>query len=336
MANYQPYRSPFGDTTYTKVFVGGLAWETPTDKMRAYFEQFGDILEAVIITDKNTGKSKGYGFVTFRDADSAQRAVVDANPMIDGRRANCNIASLGRQRPSPPRGRNDQGGGASSSYHTGMPTPMQALQPHPAPPMVYPPYGYTYTPGYGYHQMQGLYSPQLQQAQQYYAAAAAAAQMYGTSSSSLSMAGNLPYHHYGYSMPTSRGSTFPSPSAAAAGASAHRILASPSAAYFYYPSTTSTTTTTTTNISGGPAGGGSRSGTALMEQQGPFNPYAPPFPSSQHNIDQAATSRDQAPSSSGVTPLASLGGDSQYPAPQRISSETREAVVVTSSESQNA
>lgn len=53
----------FGDTTYTKVFVGGLAWETQRDTMRKYFEQFGDILEAVVITDKNTGRSKGYGFV---------------------------------------------------------------------------------------------------------------------------------------------------------------------------------------------------------------------------------------------------------------------------------
>lgn len=62
---HHQYRSPFGDTTYTKVFVGGLAWETPTEKMRAYFDQFGEILEAVIITDKNTAKSKGYGFVSF-------------------------------------------------------------------------------------------------------------------------------------------------------------------------------------------------------------------------------------------------------------------------------
>lgn len=51
------------DTTYTKIFVGGLAWETQRDTMRRYFEQFGDILEAVVITDKNTGRSKGYGFV---------------------------------------------------------------------------------------------------------------------------------------------------------------------------------------------------------------------------------------------------------------------------------
>lgn len=53
----------FGDTTYTKVFVGGLAWETQKDTMRKYFEQFGEILEAVVITDKITGRSKGYGFV---------------------------------------------------------------------------------------------------------------------------------------------------------------------------------------------------------------------------------------------------------------------------------
>lgn len=53
----------FGDTTYTKVFVGGLAWETHKETMKKYFEQFGDILEAVVITDKSTGRSKGYGFV---------------------------------------------------------------------------------------------------------------------------------------------------------------------------------------------------------------------------------------------------------------------------------
>lgn len=61
---FQYMNSPFGDTTFTKVFVGGLAWETQSETMRRYFEQFGDILEAVVITDKNTGRSKGYGFVS--------------------------------------------------------------------------------------------------------------------------------------------------------------------------------------------------------------------------------------------------------------------------------
>ncbi|CAL9120030.1 RNA recognition motif containing protein [Musa troglodytarum] len=88
----------FGDTTYTKVFVGGLAWETQRDTMSKYFEQFGEILEAVVITDKNTGRSKGYGFVTFREPEAAMRACIDPSPVIDGRRANCNLASLGLQR----------------------------------------------------------------------------------------------------------------------------------------------------------------------------------------------------------------------------------------------
>ncbi|URE12790.1 ATP-dependent protease La (LON) domain [Musa troglodytarum] len=91
----------FGDTTYTKVFVGGLAWETQRDTMRKYFEQFGDILEAVVINDKNTGRSKGYGFVTFREPEAAMRACLDPSPVIDGRRANCNLASLGAQRSRP-------------------------------------------------------------------------------------------------------------------------------------------------------------------------------------------------------------------------------------------
>uniref|UniRef100_A0A0D9VAI2 RRM domain-containing protein n=1 Tax=Leersia perrieri TaxID=77586 RepID=A0A0D9VAI2_9ORYZ len=88
----------FGDTTLTKVFVGGLAWETQKEGMRGYFEQFGDILEAVVITDKNTGRSKGYGFVTFREPEAAMKACIDPYPVIDGRRANCNLAYLGVQR----------------------------------------------------------------------------------------------------------------------------------------------------------------------------------------------------------------------------------------------
>lgn len=61
---FQHLSSPFGDTTYTKVFVGGLAWETQSEALRRHFEQYGGILEAVVITDKNTGRSKGYGFVS--------------------------------------------------------------------------------------------------------------------------------------------------------------------------------------------------------------------------------------------------------------------------------
>ena len=48
----------------TKIFVGGLPYHTTDGSLREYFEQFGEIDEAVVITDRQTGKSRGYGFVS--------------------------------------------------------------------------------------------------------------------------------------------------------------------------------------------------------------------------------------------------------------------------------
>ncbi|XP_027149345.1 RNA-binding protein 24-A isoform X1 [Coffea eugenioides] len=166
--------SPFGDTTFTKVFVGGLAWETQSDTMRRYFEQFGEILEAVVITDKNTGRSKGYGFVTFRDPESARRACADPTPIIDGRRANCNLASLGRPRPALPfvcyfmlllvtgrlRSPTPYLGGlpANRGAYVGSFGYQQPVSYGYQQGLMYSPFGYaTYSPDYVYPQ--GVYNP---------------------------------------------------------------------------------------------------------------------------------------------------------------------------------
>lgn len=214
--NYHNFRGQFGDTTFTKVFVGGLAWETETAEMRRYFDQFGDILEAAIITDKHTGKSKGYGFVTFRDSESARRACVDPNPVIDGRRANCNIASLGRPRPSPPRGRNHGGGDSPYQTQRGVPPTASSSyartavpQPTPPPPAIYPPYGYAaYGPDYWYQH-------QLLQQPQYYSQ-----QQLGTTSSGA----GPPFYGYTVQPPSPRGPYPSSPQA-------HRMAGPP---YLYY------------------------------------------------------------------------------------------------------
>ncbi|CAM0148249.1 unnamed protein product [Urochloa decumbens] len=181
-----PYRSRFGDTTLTKVFVGGLAWETPSEGLRRHFEAYGEILEAVVITDRETGRSKGYGFVIFRDPDSAARAVQDPNPMIAGRRANCNIAAFGPPRPAQGRGR----GGARGTYAQdqqplGPPyrVPSHMTPPHGAAVFYHPQYGYWYPPDYAYQQ--ALYNPQV--LQHYYP------QMYGPTSPS-----GPPYQYMGY------------------------------------------------------------------------------------------------------------------------------------------
>ena len=64
------------DTTYTKIFVGGLPYHTTDDSLRNYFAVFGDIEEAVVITDRQTGKSRGYGFVSlFKKVDLINRNV---------------------------------------------------------------------------------------------------------------------------------------------------------------------------------------------------------------------------------------------------------------------
>ncbi|XP_062221963.1 probable RNA-binding protein ARP1 isoform X2 [Phragmites australis] len=173
------HRSRFGDTTLTKVFVGGLAWETPSEGLHDHFRGYGEILEAVVITDRETGRSKGYGFVIFRDPEAAQRAVQNPNPVIAGRRANCNIASMGPPRPAPPRGR----GGAGRGPHLpdqppmGPPyrVPSQMTPPHAAPVYYHPQYGYWYPHDYPYQQ-QALYNSQV--LQHYYP------QLYGPTSPS--------------------------------------------------------------------------------------------------------------------------------------------------------
>ncbi|KAI5648791.1 hypothetical protein M9H77_34796 [Catharanthus roseus] len=157
-----------GDTTLTKVFVGGLAWETAKEAMREHFEKYGEILEAVIISDKVTGRSKGYGFVTFKEPEAAKKACEDASPIINGRRANCNLASLGARRqprpatsnvpPSQPQG-NNVGPRATSAapanhvqwyYPAGPPAAAAAAaspfhhQHHQAVPF----YGFRYSPTY--------------------------------------------------------------------------------------------------------------------------------------------------------------------------------------------
>lgn len=83
------------DPVHRKLFVRGLAWETSSVALREAFEQYGEVEEACVITDKGTGKSRGFGFVTFKHMDSAQRALKEPSKNIDGRITVCNLASAG-------------------------------------------------------------------------------------------------------------------------------------------------------------------------------------------------------------------------------------------------
>lgn len=62
-----------------KLFVGGLAWATTDDGLRKAFEAYGEVEEAAVVTDKFSGRSKGFGFVTMADDDGAQKAIDGQN-----------------------------------------------------------------------------------------------------------------------------------------------------------------------------------------------------------------------------------------------------------------
>jgi len=68
-----------------KIFVGGLAWATSDGGLRDAFEEFGGVVEAKVIMDRETGRSRGFGFVTFDSADAVQKALGLNGTMLDGR-----------------------------------------------------------------------------------------------------------------------------------------------------------------------------------------------------------------------------------------------------------
>jgi RNA recognition motif-containing protein len=76
-----------------KLFVGGLSWNTSDEGLRRAFESFGTVTDAKVITDRETGRSRGFGFVTLSDAAAAETAIraMDGKE-LDGRKVRVNIA----------------------------------------------------------------------------------------------------------------------------------------------------------------------------------------------------------------------------------------------------
>lgn len=90
-----------------KLFVGGLSWDTTEDTLRNHFAQVGPVASAQVITDKFTGKSRGFGFVEMSNPDDAQKAIQDLNgTQLDGRAIVVNEA-----KPMAPRENRGGGGG---------------------------------------------------------------------------------------------------------------------------------------------------------------------------------------------------------------------------------
>ncbi len=93
-----------------KLFVGGLSWDTTDDGLRQAFASFGEITEAKVITDRDTGRSRGFGFVTFAQEEDAKKAISQMDgTSLDGKNIKVNEA----QEKSP------RGGGRSGGSFGG-------------------------------------------------------------------------------------------------------------------------------------------------------------------------------------------------------------------------
>ena len=62
-----------------KLYVGNLPWSIDQEGLKKLFETFGEIEEATIIADKFNGRSKGFGFVTFKNDESGKKAIAELN-----------------------------------------------------------------------------------------------------------------------------------------------------------------------------------------------------------------------------------------------------------------
>jgi len=95
----------------SKVYVGNLSWNTTDDSLRQAFSGFGNVTDSIVMRDRDTGRSRGFGFVTFTNDSEANSAIEGLNEQeLDGRRIRVNLANA---RPS------GGGGGGGGGYSRG-------------------------------------------------------------------------------------------------------------------------------------------------------------------------------------------------------------------------
>ncbi|MFV2073184.1 MAG: RNA recognition motif domain-containing protein [Thermoanaerobaculales bacterium] len=96
-----------------KLFVGSLSWDTNEDSLHRAFSPHGEISEATVISDRDTGRSRGFGFVTFNEDEAADKALAALNGTeLDGRTIKVDVAQA-KQRSG------GGGGGGRGGYSSG-------------------------------------------------------------------------------------------------------------------------------------------------------------------------------------------------------------------------
>jgi RNA recognition motif-containing protein len=102
-----------------KLFVGGLAWATTAETLQAAFQAFGPVTEATVVSDRETGRSRGFGFVAFENAEDGKKAMeAMEGAVLDGRNIRVSEAV---QREGGARREGGFGGGSRGGFGGGAP-----------------------------------------------------------------------------------------------------------------------------------------------------------------------------------------------------------------------
>ncbi len=101
------------------IFVGNLPWRTDDQELENLFSQYGEVLSAKVISDRETGRSRGFGFVEMED-DAALEAIENLNGQeMDGREIRVNEANDRPQRSGGGGGGGHRGGGGGGGHRGG-------------------------------------------------------------------------------------------------------------------------------------------------------------------------------------------------------------------------
>jgi len=92
-----------------KIYVGGLSPDTTTDSLERHFVQYGEIADCIVMNDKVTNRSRGFGFVTFRDPSGTTAALGSSTNVVDGRDVSTKKATREGSTPRPESLVQDQG-----------------------------------------------------------------------------------------------------------------------------------------------------------------------------------------------------------------------------------
>ena len=113
-----------------RLYVGNLSFNATNDTVRAAFSAFGEITDVHVVSDRETGQSRGFGFVTMGSAEAAQKAISEMNgAMLDGRALKVNEAEERQGGGGGGRGGGGGGGAAAAAAVVAVAAAVAGKQP---------------------------------------------------------------------------------------------------------------------------------------------------------------------------------------------------------------